>query len=275
MAFTRERSDADWYRGLKVPQAVVRNIDEKTKKAVSATGGSYAPASAINIGGAGLELQAAVRIPGAVSSTFYPGAGKNFIFGDDDYFENVSLVSRVIDTSPLSLLGHHNLQREARILMATALGSTTPALRTRRAGAFVRMPLRIPDGALLSSVEIGFKVGQSHANVPATLPSARVVRLKYDGTVEQHPNPSSAVYEIDGWVFFPAPASGALWYNGGAIQTLTLSYDYANTEEADSSLYGYAVEWREEEGGNAFADSIGNLILHLRATVYQRDLRPY
>lgn len=268
--FARERADHLWYRGLKIPVDVVRNIDEKTKKAVSGNGGSWAPSSSIIIGGAGVEFQCGVQLTNATAA---PAGGNVFRFGDDDYFKNSALVARTIDDSPLAILGSFSMQREARPWMAVAT-TTTPAIRTKRAGAFLRFPIRVPDGSRLSTVEIGFKVGQSHSSLPATLPSARVVRMSADGVIEQYPHSASTIYEPEGWVS-PNAVSGAGWYNAGAIQTLTLSYSYLLADPADSSLYAYAVEWREEEGANSFTDDIGTYLLHFRQTVYQADLRPY
>jgi hypothetical protein len=269
--FARERLDSAWYRGLQIPQAVLLNIDEKTKKAVSGTGGTWAPSSAINLGGAGLELQCGMQLTLATAA---PSSGNAFRFGDDDYFNHAALVSRTIDDSPLQILAHHTLGREARPWAAVAT-TTTPALRTKRAGAFLRIPIRIPDGSRLSTVAISFKVGQSHANVPATLPSARVVRMSADGLIEQYPNAATTLYEPEGWVSPALPVSGVAWYAAGALQTLTLTYSYLLAPVADTSVYSYAVEWREEEGTGAFTDAVGNYLVHLKQTVYSADLRPY
>ncbi len=269
--FERERPDADWYRGLQIPHTVIRNIDEKTLLAVSGTGGTYAPSSPIILGGEGVELQSAMLLSG--TATAFPAVGKNYIFGDDDYFRFSALRDRTIIDSPTLLLAKDTLQREARPWGSTS--TVAPTLRTKRPRARLLMPIRIPDGSYLATVVVAFKVGQSHANVPANLPRMRVVRIGTDGVIEQHPNPSSALYDPEGWVRFPVPASGAAWYDSGNVQTMPLYYDYANTEAADSASYGYAVEWEDEWGTNSFADDVGNHLVYLQTTVYQADVRPY
>lgn len=269
--FLRERSDADWYRGLKVPETVIRNIDEKSALAVSGTGGSYAPSSPIYLGGAGLELQGSMTLSG--TAAVFPAVGKNYKFGDDDYFKFTTLRARTIVDSPQLLLSKDQLQREARPWGTT--GTVAPSLRTKRANAHLLMPIRIPDGSFLYAVEIGFKVGQTHANVPANLPRARVVRITRDGVIQQHPNPASTVFDPEGWNQFPVPASGAAWYAAGVLQTMTLSYDYTVTERADTSLYAYAVEWYDEWGTNSFPNDLGTDLIYLKITVYQSDVRPY
>lgn len=274
--FTRERIDRDWYRGLPVPHTVIRNIDEKTKKAVSRTGGTWTPSSAITIAGAGLELQGLLDLSTHGSKAF-PGSGKNFIFGDDDYFRFDTPLSKSIDDTPLLLLGNYTYTREAIPWMNVA-NTTTPALRTKRPGAFLRVPIRIPDGARLASVEISWAVGQSHSNVPASLPQARVVRISADGTIEKYPDQTDATHDPNGWVSPTRPASGALYTNSNNIQTFTLTYDSTDGERADRSLYSYAVEWIDESGTNAFdpaAGDIGNYLVHLILSVKIPDLKPY
>jgi hypothetical protein len=269
--FTRERTDAAWYRGLKIPHTVIRNIDEKTKLGVSGNGGSWAPSSAIIIGGAGLELQSDILLSGTAKAQ--PGTGKNFVFGDDDYFRFSASRTRIIHDSPLLTLSKETLQREARPW--SSVSTAVPSLRTKRPNARVVCPLRIPDGGRLSEIVIGFMVGQSHADVPTILPKARAIRIAADGTFTQHPYPTTSGHDPDGWVVPATPVSGAAWYNGGAIQTLTLTYDQTLLPGADTSLYGYAVEWVEESGTNAFADDVGNHLVYFKTTVYVDDMRPY
>lgn len=274
--FTRERNDAGcYYRGYvgagNELATVIRNIDEKTKKAISGTGGTWAPSSAIIIGGAGLELQCGLQLTNATAA---PGAGKAFRFGDDDYFQFASPVSRTIDDSPLAVLGAFTLQREARAWLAVS-NSTTPALRTKHAGARLMLPIRIPDGSRLATLQVGFKVGQAHADVPVVLPTARVVRCAADGTIDQYPDNTTATRTPDGWVSPTRPPSGADWYAAGALQTFDITFDADDGERADTSTYGYAVQWRDESGTNAFADDVGNYLVHLKMTIYSQDLRPY
>lgn len=266
--FVRERSDRDWYRGLRVPEVVLRNIDEKTKMAVSATGGTYAPSSPIVIGGAGIELQCAMQLTNAKAQ---PGVGRVFRFGSSDYFKHEIAVSRSIVDSPLLLLGSHNLPRQAQLQMSVS-ATTAPALQTRRASAFLRIPLRIPDGARVSGIEIGFKVGVTRANVPA-LPKARLVRASIgDAEWRQHPYCSSPLFDQEGWVSLPTPASGAAYYNGGALQTLSLTYNALLVDPIDTSLYSYALEWIDDSG---ITGGAGNYLVYIKTTFQQDDLRPY
>lgn len=275
--FTRERSDQDWYRGLKVPQTVIRNIDEKTRKAVSGTAGSYSPSSAIVVGGAGLELQCGAQLSN--SAKVQPATGKRYIFGDDDYFKFETPVQRVLCDSPFLLQGNRTLFREALSVVDTS-STAAQGLRTRRPGAFLRMPIRLPDGVRLSLVEVFFNITQVHAAFPATLPKARVVRIAAGGEIEQHPNPTSialmpsgtTTFDSDGWFTMIKPTLPASYI--GAV-TLTLSFDAAKVPPTDTSRFAYAVEWAEESGTNSFTGNSGSFISLLRSTYYHDDLRPY
>ena len=269
-AYTRERSDADWYRGLKIPAVVIRNIDEKTEKAVTGRGGVWAPSSPIIIGGEGIELQCAMLLSGA---TVAPAAGKAIRFGDDDYFVHGTPQTRTIDQSPWELLATERRPRVAVPICDTTI-AVVPFLRTVRAGALLRLLLRIPDNSIVTSLAIDFIVGQAHANVPTHLPKARLVRIAADGTITPYPSPTSSIVDNDGWVEPALPGSGAAWYAAGAVQTLTLSYSITGAV-TDTDTYAYALEWKEENGTNAFTDYIGNILQHVRFTVTQSELSPY
>jgi hypothetical protein len=265
--FTRELSDAGWYRGLKVPQTVIRNIDEKTKKAVSGTGGTYNPAAAIIIGGAGIELQSQLSVG---SSAAFPGAGKNFIFGDNDFFQYESPVTKVV-TTPSAVVSYWTTPRQFLYRYSENLAQK-PALQSRQPGASMRFPLRIPNGSVLSSVSLKLIVGTSHTNPPQYMPRMRIVRVTAAGVVEKHPNVSTASADADGWVQFTRPATGTLWVNSGNPNTLTIEFSTLSMLRSDVSTYGYHAEYRDEYGTDAKA---GNVILGFDASVLIQDIRPY
>lgn len=267
--FTRERTDADWHRGLKVPHLVIRNIDEKTKKAVSGSGGTYNLSGAtIDIGGAGIELQSALRLSGGAVAI--PSGSKVFRFGDDDYFKHGVAQSRSIQVSPLQLIAGDQVPRTWYIQDLTNVG-VNPAPTFRRARAIGRFPVPIPDGAILTTLTIVFAVSQSHANVPQLMPAARVIRIDANGDITKLPLSVDSNEDPDGWRAVERPASGAAWYNSGNDQSFTRGYSGAG-EPADSSRYGYFLEWREEAGSSS---APGTRISRFSMTVLQRDLRPY
>lgn len=274
--YARELSDEAWYRGLKVPQTVLRNIDEKTKKAVSESGGTWAPSSAIVIGGAGLELQC--RLTLSSSAQCFPGAAYDYQFGDDDYFKIDGTYSRDILDSPLLVQGLRSSGFPREVIPIFA-GATLPCIRFRRNGAFFRMPIRLPDGARLSNIEVSFRVTTSHANVPKYLLRARAVRIATDGTVTAYPNQTNATVQPGGWVQPTRPATGALWFNSGSVQTFNLTFTSTTAQErASTALYGYAVEFLEESGTNAWNDSTtetGTEIRMVKTSFVYPDLRPY
>lgn len=281
--FERERTDQDWYRGLKIPHTVIRNIDEKTRQAVAESGGTWDPTGPIVLGGAGLELQATMRLSGG--SVAFPGPSSRFRFGDDDYFRHEAPVSRVIrDPSTLGIVGAHLPRRLKMTLpLPTVDASTTsPMVQVVRTGQRVRIPLRIPDGSKLDRVDIYFIVGATHANVPVNMPRARVVRIRHvDGVLEPYPDQITVGADPDGWVVMERPASGAAWTNSGNARYFVpiLEYLVSAGEPADWSRYAYALEWTEESGANAFDDvsagEYGTIFVQAEITVWSDDLRPY
>lgn len=279
--FTRERTDRDWYRGLKIPHTVIRNIDEKTKKAVSGTGGNYNPSSLLTIGGAGLELQ------GTLNMLLGKAQPTVFRFGDDDYFKHRRPVIRTILESCTVLLANiipREFGNDSTVAMANQ-----PFILTRRNGSFLRIPLRIPDGAKLEQVTLSFAIGVEHANVPANLPKMRVVRIKRDGTIEKYPGDVSLMTSLallvddDGWLTMTRPASGVLYYNGGAVQTMSITFNPVIDAAIDTTQYAYALEFVDEWGTNSFNDMNGgaaiavqsNKLFTIAMKIHHLDLRPY
>lgn len=283
--FDRERSDADWYLGLPVPAVVLRNIDEKTKKAVAETGGSWAPTTPIQIAGAGMEFQCSVRFEG--SGVLVPAAGKVFRFGADDYFTHDPIhalsathgpgIKRDRVNSFLNLLTRlSSLPREATAAVG-ADDTAQPAMLTRRPGAFIRFPLLLPDGARLESVNINFRVGQAHAEPPELMPRARVVRIDRDGVVTPYPLLLALMNaSADGWLTPTDLVTGAQWYNSGLQKNFpTFLFDPLNGPRADRSIYDYALEWHEERGANTFTNGAGNYLMNMIVRYWMADLRPY
>ncbi len=274
--FERERTDARWYQGLLVPPETLLNIDEKTKKAISGTGGTHTPSAPVIIGGAGLELQSAVQFSGTAAA--FPATGKNYTFGDDDYFKYANEQTLTVDDAPFLAGQHLELHaRQARLVIVPT------HLQFIRTGARVRLPLRLPDGARLVEVVLRFIVGSAHTSVPEFLPTARVVRIDKNGVVEPHPTFGSAA-DPNGWhqPIVRAPASGANWYLAATLQTMTLPFNYVDAIRADRSTYDYALEWVDEHGDGAynplppFGDPAnGNRLFQILVTYRITDLRPY
>lgn len=271
--YVRERSDQDWYLGLAVPPVVIRNIDEKSKKALSSTGGTYAPSSPIIIGGEGLELQCGALLSGG--ATAFPGVGKSYIFGDDDYFRYPTPIARQITDSVLNLCPEpHTWGRETRALAAPTL-ALTPCLQSKRPRGLITIPTRFPDGVRPSAVSISYNVPFAHANVPQFLPSLRFVRISADGIITPHPNLTNGTLEPDGWVTINRPLTGLAYVSSGFMQGITLTFDTALVPRIDRTTYDYAVQWRDEGGDNAYTLKQWNQLFFLHLNFLSDELRPY
>lgn len=285
--FQRERPDAGYYIGLATEGTpaiwtVLRNIDEKTKKALSGTGGTWNPSSPIIIGGAGIELQA--RADFAAASVLFPAADKAFIFGDDDYFQYASAdaYTRTVDHSPIAALAYGFNAREFDNILLADL--TTPSVKALRHRSIIRIPLKVHDGARCTRVDTFYRVTMSHTSgtegIPAELPKQRVIKVARDGTITPFGvDAAQQIAEPEGWIREAQPASAAAYYNAGNVKTVSMFLDA--TDETghivNTSQYSYFYEFSEEGGDGAWTEGLsgsGNKLEIVRLYLTIPDLRP-
>lgn len=285
--FVRELADSAYYRGMKIPHLLPRNIDEKTKKAVTSSGGTWAPVTPIYIFGEGLELQSSMVLSGTAQAA--PAAGKAFIFGDDDYFKLGTPNARGIDCSPVFAT---TLTQGRGFVPSTMTGpgggpppDAVPSLVNafwpypdgipRNMAMFVRVPIIIPDGTRLTQVILYFTVGQTHTAIPQYLPRMRVARIAKDGVITGFPGGTTVGVDPDGWCSPPQPASAAAWNNALGVQSFTMTFD-PNGAPVDRSLYDFAFEFYDESGTNGqTAVMTNNRLHHIQVSVKHFDLRPW
>ena len=116
------------------------------------------------------------------------------------------------------------------------------AMQSQAAGSFLALPLDLHNGATLTSMNIYFTVTNSHTGgVPATLPLGQVSRLDTSGNLVSL---STTYYQSP-----PTPANAAAWYNGGAIQHFTMTFNQYNV--IDTSQYTYQLTITDEQGTNS------------------------
>jgi hypothetical protein len=228
-------------------------------------GGTWSPTAQILIGDGGLSPefagQGSLWLAGpwslgssggfAAVATTPAASGVKFTFGDGDFFELAPGHSGATRTMSEQILN------VAVFVPATANvgGPTTSALQTLYDGTWFAVPLPVHDGATLSSVVVKFEVGATHANTPANMPQIRVVRVDSSGNKTSLASSAQGA-DGSGWIAFPTPASGALWYAAGATQTWTVTCDENNV--IDATTYTYWVEIEDESGLHAFAVGAGN-----------------
>lgn len=229
---------------------VIRNLDEKTKRALNGHGGGFwAPSAPIVIGGAGLEIQGGCYLLGG--SSVEATNSSPIVFGSntaDDYFE---------------LAPGHEARSQAKLLQVGDAHTPKPSdlqistlyacVQARAKGARFFTPIRVVDGGTIAAVAFHFRVTESHAAVPQELPQFRVVRVDADGTVEPLRAPDATTDEHGRVYFGPTPASGAAWYAAGAGQSFSYACNQNNL--VDVARFAYFAEITEESGASAWVST--------------------
>jgi len=243
--FTRTLSDATWINGYVPTGANLDSLDGKTVKAINGDGGgSWSPATAITIGGAGVRMVGATL--GMNAGNVLPAAGKKIRFGNNDYFKKAYAVSHMVALSDAI----HQQDQRGDWRISTLLSDS--GVQSLRAGAKLRAQVRVHDGAALYLARFHFRIYAVHTVVPSQLPQFRMFRVGMTGV--QEPMASGAGVSPDGWVPLTTPANLAAYDQGvtqGAGKSVQ-SFDYTvNLNNViDVSKYRYYVEIIEEAGSN-------------------------
>lgn len=232
-------------------------IDQATFLAINGDdGGTWAPASNIVIGGAGVGIGAAWIMNG-VNTTVASSAQITFAKGTaDDYFGfAVGHPGRTKSFMRIALISVYTPTPQDVFYSPFPFPNVGGLLSQVLSARFLT-PIRVYDGAMLQSLQIYFAVGTSHPNVPQFMPQVRVIAVRTDGTIVPLRGPDTTT-DVDGFQGIAAPAIGAAWYAGGSVQNVT--YTCNQNKLIDLSRYEYFLEIIDEGGVNALAGlSVGN-----------------
>jgi hypothetical protein len=269
--FVVTQAPGTWINGYVVPRADWESLDAKVVAAIDGdNGGAWAPSAVISIGGLGLVINGPTIVTGAGTAT--PGqlstsGTSRFTLGDATDYQDLA-VGHIGRTRTI-VTGLAAATATAPIIFALPgawLASfsypTVPTFRNRTYMAAQAIattylgpativpnllcPLRVHNGATLSSVTITFRVSTPHSNVPTAMPKMRIVRLKADGTATILTTSTDGT----GYVSVPTPSSGAAWYAAGAAQSLTITCTQNNV--IDLTQYTYLVDIFEEQGATTW-----------------------
>ena len=257
--FARERNDAGYHRGYvgagNELATVLKNIDEKTRKSINGDeGGAWSPSSQIVIGGAGVGIGGPWSMSGA-GVTVTTATDKPITFGKGDALDYFGYDSSHSGAAPALYVPFRGGFSAVKSDQPASSGGSLLAATT---GSRFWTPLRVYSGApQISTVTVTFRVNEGHALVPQKLPRMRVFAVASDGSVTPLRAPD-ATTDLEGFQFFPTPASGAAWTAGGADQTWPYTCNVARVIDSAAELYG--IEFVEESGTNSWALS-GNLYI--------------
>lgn len=236
----------------------VSGIDVRLTKSINGDdGGTWAPSTAITIGGSGLRMIGLLLVSN--NGTIQTDSGSRFVLGDNDW--------------PALKPGHTGSSRTMEnSFFCAASASAIVGLggaQTTQVGQSLMTPLTsLQDGARFDQAVVTFKVASSH--LPGLMPKMRVVRMNASGVMDPLSD-TIAGADANGYFTIPTPATGALWFNAGASQTFTVPTNINRT--IDKSQYTYALQVIEEDGSGALA---GNTYYSVTVSVDQiTDMRPY
>jgi hypothetical protein len=215
-------------------------------------------------GQAGVVLGGSTYVNAFKSSPFglITALQPQFTFGDNDYFvlqPGHTAQSRVILTPVGVGLATPAVWSSNSV---TSAGNAVYGLTSLLTGGGLDVPLRVHHQATLVSATLTFFVGQAHTSVPAILPGIRLVGMNMAGEAFPLATTSgSPGTDASGMQFFPTPASGAAWYDGGDVQTLTYTCDAGIV--IDTTQYSYHAVIQDEFGVGALN---GNIYVEIALT---------
>lgn len=244
--FTRTLPDATWINGYVPTGANLDSLDGKTVKAINGDGGgSWSPATAITIGGAGVRMIGATL--GMNAGNVLPAAGKKIRFGNSDYFKKAYATSHMVALSDAI----HQQDQRGQWRISTLLSDS--GVQSMQPGYKMRAQIRVHDGSTLYLARFYYRIYAVHVAIPSQLPQFRVFRVDMSGVEE--PMGSGAGIGPAGWVTLTTPANVAAYNAGGggggsAVQSFDYTVNLNNV--IDVSKYRYYVEIIEEAGSGNF-----------------------
>lgn len=220
-------------------------------------GGVWAPSTQLsfNVGGFIVNGPTLVNFDGTLTTI----SGSRFNMGGADYpklASNHAGQYRTIESSMASYIctPHYLFQSCPTIpgsiqsIACTVVMGAGPSTQTfdqtlQQAGCLI--PLRVHDGARLTSGVLKFTVPTARSTIPVALPKMRIVRSDTSGNLVSLCAPSSTV-DANGYFSLPKIYTGAAWYAGGLPQAWTFTCNQNNI--IDTSQYTYFLQLIEETG---------------------------
>ena len=224
-----------WYNGYTPTPADFAALDQALEQLVNGDGGGiWYPSAPVVVGGAGLWLTSSSYL--TQGALVVATTGVPISFGDSDYF----LFQNHVSNTRTLLQSFLNISPQTGWIE----GAST------QLGARGLLPLRVPNGATLSTVVLTFQVGASHSGIPANMAKFRVCAVSPSGVVT--PMATTGV-DVNGFLPLATPASGSAWYAGGGFQTATYTCTTSNVIDL---AHTYFLEVVDESGTNA---KVGNV----------------
>lgn len=259
--FVRAEISGTWISGYIPSIADWQSFDVRSCQSVNGDhGGTWAPLEPIVINGAGMQVTGPTLVTG-VGGILQGGAAAAFLLSDDRQIvlgPTHAKRKRTILSSTLRAM----VDTEATVgpsqvppIIPNLAFASAQTVIVPKSQVTLTVPLRVHDGAALTSVTVNWIVSTLHQ--PTTLPKFRVLATLTDGTTIAVSSPATGA-DADGY-FSPSASSAAGWFNNGQPQSLTLPVDggplgitYGDSTtpqlQIDIGNVTYALEIQEERG---------------------------
>lgn len=251
--FTRTQTTSTWTvsgaGGYVTLQNDWQSLADKVFKTVNGDkGGTWAPSSPIVVNSSGMLVssQAVINFGGKLKTT----SGARFVLGNGEYPKlSTSHVGRT-RTIRQSLLDCQSSPRYHWGSAADYIGSIQTIACTIVTSSGLEqpkcaIPLRVHDGARMTSATLIFRIPTERTQIPKAMPRMRFIRVDKDGRIESLQSATQGT-DVDGYSSQPLVKSGGEWFNNGEAQSWTVQFDQNHT--IDTSLYMYYAQIIEEVG---------------------------
>lgn len=250
-------------------------------------GGTWSPASPIQIGGAGMWFCGPAFLQPPAAAVMAPiTAAAPLTHGDSDFIalgvaHNMSsrfLVAEAAlgkDASGCPTLQVYaapgggktgGIMGQTAVMLPSGvnLSMGQPGGFAYRPGGRLQMPLRVHHGANLTSVLFNFEISSAHTGLPDVFPQFRVHKVDLFGNLTPL---FSGTANGSGFIELPSPGTLAAYKT-----TVLYTYNCDGGTVIDTSQYSYIAEIIDESGVNAVS---GNNFLAATARCTNiKDMRP-
>lgn len=265
-------SDDTLVRGDTITGDEMKTLDDNITVGVNGDdGGEWNPTAILEVGGEGVEVASFWQLEGA-GNKLQSTVDSPILFGSGDAEDYFGLATGHVDSTRVLVTPIIEAQAVNPKLLGIASPGQFYGTKTYYPGSQFCAALRVYNGAKLSKVDFHWSVTQTRSTLPENFPRARVIAVRYDGTIIPLRTPDGQT-DLNGFIPLSQASIAASYYLSGNEQMM--SYQCTVEHTVDLEQYSYFVEILDEVGANVFSSAAwysfspngtGNLFIAARAT---------